>query len=84
MGRQLGSAVPGCYPLPELMARMPYWHDPVSFGQLWDEVGKCTGTKWKIEATLDNEELNYETSREWGHSAMRRLLFTATLENISA
>jgi hypothetical protein len=49
---------------------------------LWEEVGTTTKTKWKVEATLDEQEFNYESSKEWGHPAMRRLLFAVTLDAV--
>lgn len=78
LGRQLGSVVPGNFPLQDLMQAKPYWHSPTSFQRLWDEVGLATKTKAEIYATLDDEEFRYEDCRAWGHSAMRRLLFTVT------
>ena len=30
----------------------PYWHDPESFGRMWDQVEKETGTKWPRKAQL--------------------------------
>lgn len=82
LGRQLGSVVPGCYSLQDLMTEQPYWHDPISFERLWEEVGKATKTKWKVEATLDEVEFNHESCKEWGHPAMRRLLFAVTLNTV--
>ncbi|TLD32234.1 methyltransferase domain-containing protein [Venturia nashicola] len=79
LGRQLGSVVPGNFPLQDLMQAEPYWHSPTSFRSLWDEVELATKTKFEVCATLDEEEFRYEDCREWGHPFMRRLLFTATL-----
>lgn len=81
LGRQLGSVVPGNFPLQDLMQAEPYWHSPISFQRLWDEVGMATKMKWKVHASLDDEEFRYEDCRVWGHHSMRRLLFTVTLVN---
>ena len=50
-GKQMGSSQPG--EVHNHRGGTRYVHDPDSFQRLWDEVGAKTGTKWKVEATLE-------------------------------
>lgn len=34
-----------------------YLHDAASSQKLWDEIGGATGTKWVVEAWLDEAEI---------------------------
>ncbi|KAF2851674.1 hypothetical protein T440DRAFT_422227 [Plenodomus tracheiphilus IPT5] len=35
-----------------------FWHNPESWAEMWEEVGKQTGTEWKVEASLGQEDLS--------------------------
>jgi len=54
-GRQRGS----CAPLARVgrdgedLAR--YDHNPATLQELWDEIGKTTGTRWRVDARMDEE-----------------------------
>ncbi|KAE9976507.1 hypothetical protein EG327_008008 [Venturia inaequalis] len=82
LGRQLGSVVPGNFPLQNLMQAEPYWHSATSFRRLWDEVEMVTKAKFEVCVTLDDEEFRYKDCSEWGHPSMRRLLFAAILVDL--
>lgn len=54
-GRQIGSAEPGKRVGPTTNtsgSRELFMHDQSTFQALWDEVGKATGTTWKVEVKL--------------------------------
>ncbi|KAI4159497.1 MAG: hypothetical protein LQ342_006576 [Letrouitia transgressa] len=75
LGRQMGTVKPGNYPLRKLEERELWRHDVDSFKQMWDEVGRATGTAWLVEASLDEEELGYKGNESWADPDMRRILF---------
>lgn len=45
-GRHIGTKAPRN---PSVQSNTPYLHDERSFQKLWDEVGKITGTRWKVQ-----------------------------------
>lgn len=81
VGRQMGSTEPGEYPALK-PGTMLYWHDETSFQKLWDEVGQVTGTKWRVQATLDTVGLEglgkVDKKPHSAESNRRRQLFTVT------
>ena len=79
VGRQLGSTKPGEYDVMK-DGRWQFRHDVQSWTELWDEVGRETGTRWRVEATLDEVEFGYAQNKEWGDPDMRRLLFQIVRE----
>ncbi len=52
VGFQVGSAGVREIKATELARSDTYWHDTGSFGRMWDEVGRETGTEWRCEARL--------------------------------
>ena len=74
LGRQLGSVKPGEYDVMK-DGRWQFRHDVQSWTELWNEVGRETGTKWKVQASLDEVDFGFAQNREWGDADMRRLLF---------
>ena len=79
LGRQLGSTKRREY---DVMrdGRWQFRHDGRSWTALWDEVGCETGTRWRVEATLDEVDFGYALNKEWGDPDMRRLLFQVVRE----
>ena len=55
--------------------RWQFRHDVGSWREFWDEVGRETGSRWRVEASLDEVDFGYELNREWGDPEMRRLVF---------
>ncbi|KAK3689858.1 hypothetical protein B0T22DRAFT_378782 [Podospora appendiculata] len=50
-------------------------HDAESFGRMWDEVGRRTGTAWTVRARLDEGLGIAEKKRGWDEPGTRRLSF---------
>ncbi|KAJ5899970.1 hypothetical protein N7495_004714 [Penicillium taxi] len=75
VGRQSGSIVP--MEVPAIKAgSTSFRHDVSSLAELWDKVGEETGTKWKVDGTLDTVGMDKKNPVENEYS--RRLLFTIT------
>ncbi|KAI1409793.1 hypothetical protein F5Y13DRAFT_88306 [Hypoxylon sp. FL1857] len=75
VGRQMGSVKPG--DVPAIRAgTFSYRHNVETFDALWKEAGQATGTRWKVEGTMDMVGLNISSPVEDENS--RRLLFTVT------
>ena len=56
-----------------------FFHDLESFEQLWQDVGTATGTKWKVDARV--EELpDISKSRAWCKPDTTRFIFTVRRE----
>ena len=79
LGRQLGSVKPGPYDVMK-DGRWQYRHDVETFKRFWEEVGTKTGTKWRVEASLDEVDFGYAQNKDWGDPDMRRLLFAVYVE----
>ena len=80
LGRQLGSVKPGDYDIMK-DGRWQYRHSPETLAEFWEEVGRETGTKWRVEATVDDVDFGYHGSNmAWGDPDMRRLLFKIVRE----
>ena len=85
VGRQMGSLTPNEFPAME-EGMTGFRHDPVTWQQLWDEVGEKTNTEWKVDAALDNvgvmgkgdSRKNDHDRPAWAEPNMRRMLFTIT------
>jgi SAM-dependent methyltransferase len=76
IGRQVGSLVPG--ELPGLDAvSTSFRHSPESFDELWKEVGRLTGTRWRLQARLDMKDIvdHTTTGQGWMDENSRRLHF---------
>ena len=74
LGRQLGSVKPGEYDVMK-DGRWQFRHDVQSWTEFWEEVGRETGTRWRVEASLDEVDFGYAQNKDWGDPDMRRLLF---------
>ena len=80
VGRHVGSTKPGVYPSVE-PGSTAYRHDVESFQELWDEIGKESGTRWSVEGTtMDEVGLqgfgDPKKRPHWWEPNMRRMLFT--------
>jgi SAM-dependent methyltransferase len=72
-GQQVGSTVPMQLP-PETGSQM-YKQNVESFEKMWEEVGRRTGTEWKVTAHLDAGLGIEQNKRTWDDSSTRRLVF---------
>ena len=78
----MGSLTPGEFPS-LIEGTTGYRHDFGTLERLWAEVGKLTGTSWKVEGTLDEVGIMgpayFEKERkdkpDWWEPNIRRLLF---------
>lgn len=52
VGFQIGSAQAKAVKSPQFMNYTNWRHSPGSFTEMWEEVGKATGTKWKVDAEM--------------------------------
>lgn len=43
-------------------------------------MGRKTGTRWKVEAGLDEVDFGYARNKDWVDPDMRRLLFQVVIE----
>ncbi|KAK5653686.1 hypothetical protein OQA88_8716 [Cercophora sp. LCS_1] len=68
VGSLAGRAVPG-------RGSMIYKHDVGTFGNMWEEVGRRTGSRWVVRASLDEGLGIAEGRREWDEMETRRLVF---------
>lgn len=75
VGRQIGSVAPGDVAAIQ-EGSSSYRHDVETFAALWDQAGEATGTRWKVEGTMDMVGINTSSPVEDENS--RRLLFTVT------
>ncbi|KAI3396955.1 hypothetical protein diail_11355 [Diaporthe ilicicola] len=75
VGRQSGSVAPGNVPAIQ-QGTFSYRHDVDTFAALWNGAGEATGTRWRVEGTLDMVGINTSSPVEDENS--RRLLFTVT------
>ncbi|KAJ5083211.1 hypothetical protein N7456_012638 [Penicillium angulare] len=79
VGRQSGSVKPA-----EVPAIKPgstsFRHDVSTLAEMWNKVGEETGTKWKVEGSLDQVGIKSKTTSAVEDENSRRLLFTITRE----
>lgn len=79
VGRQSGSVKPA-----EVPAIKPgstsFRHDVSTLVEMWERVGAETGTKWKVEGSLDEVGINTAKKNAVEDENSRRLLFTITRE----
>jgi len=52
LGRQSGNTEAKSFPRPLDPAQMVMRHNIESFEKMWEEVGKLTGSRWKVDAEL--------------------------------
>lgn len=83
LGRQVGSSVPGEYTAVDNKGSR-YSHDVASFRRFWDQVAAelGDGSSFRVEATLDEEELgeNKSQGQNWSEPNIRRLRFGVWME----
>ncbi|KAF1849497.1 uncharacterized protein K460DRAFT_385292 [Cucurbitaria berberidis CBS 394.84] len=74
-GRQGGKAEPGTFEhlKKELTS---YWHNAESWTKLWKQVSEETGTEWKIDAVLGEEDLSKKMKTNLVPGGTRFLAFT--------
>lgn len=58
IGRQIGNLEAGVHVGSIDSSKKRYRHNPRSFEQMWKSVGEKTGTKWKVEARLGDQDLH--------------------------
>lgn len=75
VGRQMGSVKPGDVPAIKKHT-VSYRHNVETLDNMWRDVGEVTGTRWKVEGTMDMVGVNPNSAVEDENS--RRLLFTVT------
>ncbi|KAJ6133749.1 hypothetical protein N7523_000071 [Penicillium sp. IBT 18751x] len=79
VGRQSGSVKPG--EVPAIKAgTTSFRHDPDTLAEMWRRVGIETGTKWKVDGSLDEVGLQTKIKNAVEDENSRRLLFTITRE----
>ncbi|KAL4948744.1 hypothetical protein BDW69DRAFT_87575 [Aspergillus filifer] len=79
IGRQMGSVLAGEYPLAGFCDGTMYRHNPLSMKGMWHDVEKATQTRWKVEASLMEDDLikkNQDTP--WGDANIRIMWWSAT------
>ena len=72
MGVQVGSLVADVKPIPIPSGGILYRQDIQSLERVWAEVGKLTGTEWKVEARLERGK---GFGEKWQIEGTRRLGF---------
>ena len=79
LGKQMGSVIAGQYRMPTAFG-FNYRHNAESMRRFWQQVGKETGSTWKVEAELYEGlfELAENKHHSWTDSNTRMLWFCAT------
>ena len=85
VGRQGGSVNPKEYPAIK-KGETSFRHNIDSLRQMWEEVGKQTGTRWEVRGTMDTVGIRHAETKDaggqkrpdWVDGDMRRILFTIT------
>jgi SAM-dependent methyltransferase len=79
VGRQSGSVKPA--EVPAIKAgTTSFRHDLSTLAEMWEKVGVETGTKWKVEGSLDEVGLQTRIQNALEDENSRRLLFAITRE----
>ena len=80
LGRQVGSTQPAERSHPTNPSGVTYLHSPDTFKALWEEVGKLSGTRWKVESFLQSATTHSLNKREkqWMDNQIELLYFKAT------
>ena len=75
VGRQAG--LPDAGSFSHVLNRTgPFWHNAESWKDMWERVGKETGTQWHVEAELGEEGLGASARTSLVPANARRLTFT--------
>ncbi|KAL2869558.1 class I SAM-dependent methyltransferase [Aspergillus lucknowensis] len=79
IGRQVGSLFAGDYPLTGFNDGTQYRHNLESLKGLWHDIGQATHTQWKVDASLEIDDVvRQNTDASWGDSNMRVIWWSAT------
>lgn len=79
VGRQSGSVKPTEVPAVKA-GTTSFRHDISTLTEMWENVGVETGTKWKVEGSLDEVGLQTRIKNAVEDENSRRVLFTITRE----
>ncbi|MCJ1316979.1 hypothetical protein MMC15_002300 [Xylographa vitiligo] len=81
-GRQVGSVRPGEYRRGREGERSVYRHDGESFARMWEQIGRETGTEWRVEVRMEEGPVGgggrgegAEEGRWWNDEYTRRFRF---------
>jgi SAM-dependent methyltransferase len=75
VGRQGGKPEAGSFS--HLMKNMTaFWHNVESWKDMWKQVGEETGTEWKVEAVLGEEDLSKRMKTSLVPAGTRFMTFT--------
>ncbi|KAG9194184.1 hypothetical protein G6011_04219 [Alternaria panax] len=75
VGRQGGKPEAGSFA--HVMKEMTaFWHNPESWAKMWKQVGEETGTEWKAEAVLGEEDLSKRMKTSLVPAGTRFMTFT--------
>ncbi|MCJ1432757.1 hypothetical protein MMC27_002114 [Xylographa pallens] len=81
-GRQVGSLRAGEYARATAGGGSVYRHDGESFRRMWEQIGRETGTEWRVEVHMDEgagwgsgSETTDKEGRKWNDEYTRRLRF---------
>ena len=82
LGRQVGNSNAGEQTPRNDPARTRWRHNEESFKKMWEEVGKLTGSKWRVEVSSESWSGESEDgSRTWDDPTMLRLRFAVFRES---
>jgi hypothetical protein len=73
LGQQIGATE--SHQMPKESGSKMYKHNADSFEKMWQEVGRRTGTEWKVTAWLDGWLGVDMKKRLWDDPSTRRLVF---------
>jgi SAM-dependent methyltransferase len=81
LGRQIGNATAGEAQTRNNPVRTRWRHNEESFKKMWEEVGRLTGSKWRVEVSSEPWAGESEDgSRTWDNPSMLRLRFAVFRE----
>ena len=75
LGRQVGSLRPGEYERKMGGGGSVYRHDGASFARMWAQIGRETGTEWRVEVQMEEGKGWDGQGRQWNDEYTRRLRF---------
>lgn len=78
IGSHLGSLKPAEYQPPD--RPVTFRHNPESFAELWKEAGVASGSRWKVDSSLDTVGIAGNEHMFWAEPNTRRIVFTVTRE----
>ncbi|KAF5851889.1 hypothetical protein GGP41_000617 [Bipolaris sorokiniana] len=75
VGRQGGQPKAGTFSH-VMKDQTAFWHNPESWKDMWKHVGEQTGTKWKVDAVLGEEDLSKRMKTRLVPAGTRFMTFT--------